>query len=70
MNPMDTLWGQGKDIISANKQDARIEVQVQRFLEYLEGLSDREALETSGVLSGDFWLRAALVDLAAKARPL
>lgn len=70
LNPMDTLWGQGKDLISANKQDARIEVQVQRFLEYLEGLSDREALETSGVLSGDFWLRAALADLAAKARLL
>jgi hypothetical protein len=67
LNPLDTLWGQGKDVISANKQDASIEVQVQRFLGHLEGLSGREALETSGVLSGDFWLRAALANLAAKA---
>ena len=33
LNPMDTLWGQGKDVISANKQYATIEEQVDRFLE-------------------------------------
>ena len=58
---MDTLWGQAKDVISADKQYATIDEQVDRFLGYLEGLSDREALHTAGVLSEDFWLRDGLV---------
>jgi len=70
LNPMDTLWGQGKDVISANKQEATIEEQVSRFLSYLEGLSNQEALQTSGVRSGRFWLGGALADLAGKDRPL
>jgi hypothetical protein len=60
LNPMETLWGQGKDVISANKQYATIEEQVDRFLAHLRGLSDREALRTSGILSGTFWLKGAL----------
>lgn len=60
LNPMETLWGQGKDVISANKQAATIDEQVDRFLCYLESLSGLEALQTAGVLSGDFWLRDAL----------
>jgi hypothetical protein len=63
LNPMDTLWGQGKDVISANKQYATIEEQVDRFLDHLEGLTNYEALHTSGVLSKKFWLRGALSDL-------
>jgi hypothetical protein len=60
LNPMDTLWGQGKDVISAGKQYATIEEQVDRFLNHLRGLSNREALHTSGVHSQKFWLRGAL----------
>jgi DDE superfamily endonuclease len=60
LNPMDTLWGQGKDVISADKQYATIDEQVDRFLRHLRGLSNREALHTSGVLSAKFWLRGAL----------
>jgi hypothetical protein len=60
LNPMDTLWGQAKDIISANKQYATIEQHVERFLRHVYGLSDRQALHTSGALSKDFWLRDAL----------
>jgi hypothetical protein len=60
LNPMDTLWGQGKDVISANKQYTTIEEQVDRFLDYLEGLTNWEALHTSGVLSKRFWLKGAL----------
>jgi hypothetical protein len=60
LNPMDTLWGQGKDVISVNKQYATIDGQVERFLNHLRGLSNREALHTSGILSGDFWLRTTL----------
>ncbi len=60
LNPMDTLWGQGKDIISADKQYATIEEQVDHFLEYLEGLSPWEALHTAGVYSKGFWLKSVL----------
>jgi hypothetical protein len=60
LNPMDTLGGQGKDVLSANKQYATIEEQVERFLRYLGSLSNQEALHTSGVLSNDFWLKHAL----------
>jgi DDE superfamily endonuclease len=60
LNPMDTLWGQGKDVISANKQSTTIDEQVDRFLGHLRGLTNQEALHTSGVLSKKFWLKAAL----------
>ncbi len=60
LNPMDTLWGQGKDVLSANEQYATIEEQVDRFLDHLRSLTNREALQTSGVLSRKFWLRRAL----------
>jgi hypothetical protein len=60
LNPMDTLWGQGKDVISANKQYATIDEQVERFLRHLREMSNQEALHTSGVLSNDFWLKRAL----------
>jgi hypothetical protein len=60
LNPMDTLWGQAKDAVAANKQCGTIEDQVDRFLDHLNGLSGREALHTSGILSDDFWLSAVL----------
>jgi len=60
LNPMETLWGQGKDEISANKQYATIGEQVDRFLGFLSGLTDHEALHTAGVFSKRFWLRRTL----------
>jgi DDE superfamily endonuclease len=63
LNPMDTLWGQGKDVISVNKQYATVDEQVERFLDHLQGMSNREALHTAGVLSKNFWLRGALSNL-------
>jgi hypothetical protein len=60
LNPLDTLWGQGKDRMSANKQYASIDDQVDRFLDYLQSLSGQEALHTAGVLSENFWLKKAL----------
>jgi hypothetical protein len=60
LNPMDTWWGQGKDVISVNKQYETIDEQVDRFLHQLAGLSNQEALQTSGVLSANFWLKRAL----------
>jgi hypothetical protein len=62
LNPLDTLGGQGKDVVSADKQYATMEKQVSRFLSHLSGLSNQEALHTSGVLSKKFWLRRTLSD--------
>lgn len=60
LNPMDTLWGQGKDIVCADKQYASLNEQVNRFIRYLGNLSALDALHTAGVHSEDFWLRAVL----------
>ena len=58
LNPMDTLWGQGKAVNSANKQYTNIDQQAESFIMHLTSLSNREALKTSGVLSVNFWLGA------------
>ena len=60
LNPMDTLWGQAKDAVSANKQYASLEEQVERFLAYLSAWSNREALNAAGVCAPDFWLKDVL----------
>jgi hypothetical protein len=60
LNPMDTLWGQGKDAITVNKQYASLDEQVKIFVAHLSGLSNKEALQTSGVLSENFWLKHVL----------
>lgn len=60
LNPIDHLWGQGKDIVSANRQYATIDQQVELFVEHLENLPPRQALRTSGVLSKRFWLKSVL----------
>ena len=57
LNPMDHLWRHGKEVMSANHQYASIEEQVERFIEYLSGLSVYEALKKAGIFSEDFWLR-------------
>jgi DDE superfamily endonuclease len=60
LNPMDTLWGQAKDVVCVNTQYADIDEQVDAFIAHLSGLSNRQALQTSGVLSAHFWLRRTL----------
>ena len=60
LNPIDTLWGQAKDLVSANKQYACLDEQVERFLAYLSAWSNREALTTAGVCAPDFWLNNLL----------
>ena len=56
LNPMENLWREGKRNICVNRQYGSIEQQVRSFIDYLEGLSDYQALVKSGVLSGNFWL--------------
>jgi hypothetical protein len=60
LNPLDHLWGHGKDEISANKQYESIDAHVGRFLRYLVGLSSLEALTKAGAQSDDFWLKSVL----------
>lgn len=60
LNPMDTLWGQAKDVVCADHQYPSLHEQVERFIGHLEGLSPLDALQTAGVLSDDFWLRDVL----------
>jgi hypothetical protein len=60
LNPMDTLWGQAKDVVCADKQYATLDEQVGRFIGYLESLSAWEALHTAGVYSKGFWLKSVL----------
>ena len=56
LNGMDHLWGHGKDHILANRQFSGIDEEVERFIDYLAGLSNREALKQAGILSENFWL--------------
>lgn len=51
LNPIETLWGQEKDITSADVQYPSIEEHVLSFLGHLRSMSNREALHTAGVLS-------------------
>lgn len=60
LNPMDTLWGQAKDAICVNTQYTGIDEQADAFIAHVSGLSNGEALRTSGVLSKHFWLRRTL----------
>lgn len=60
LNPMDTLWGQAKDAICVNTQYVTIDEQADAFIAHVSGLSNRQALRTSGVLSEHFWLKRVL----------
>jgi hypothetical protein len=60
LNPLEHLWGQGKDAVCANRQYETIDCQVTRFIDYITNLSDSDALRKTGVLSDDFWLANAL----------
>jgi transposase len=56
LNPLETLWGQAKDVVTANWQYESIEEHVDIFLHFVFSMTDREILQTSGILSGKFWI--------------
>ncbi len=56
LNPLDRLWGKGKDAVCANAQQSPIEVQVDQFIEYYQQLSPGERLHKAGMFSPKFWL--------------
>jgi hypothetical protein len=60
LNPIEGLWGDGKDVVCADYQYGTIDEEVARFVAYLAGLPRRDALRKAGVLSDNFWLRRAL----------
>jgi hypothetical protein len=57
LNGMDPLWGHGKDHICANRQYDDLDAELERFIAYLQGLSNQEARRQAGLPSKDFWLR-------------
>jgi hypothetical protein len=56
LNPKELLWRRGKDQVSANRVYHQVQEQADAFVEYLLGLSNRQALQAAGVLSPNFWL--------------
>jgi hypothetical protein len=57
LNGRDHLWGHGKDHVCADRLYDDLDAEVERFIAYLRGLSNRDALRQAGLLSHDFWLR-------------
>jgi transposase len=58
LNPLEGLWGDGKDHVCADRQYATIEEEVDRFIHYLESLPSITALNKGGILSDGFWLNS------------
>lgn len=56
LNPLENLWRDAKRRLCANHQYATIEEQTRLFMADLNGLSPRQALIKSGVMSENFWL--------------
>jgi transposase len=56
LNPVDHLWKHGRNDISADLQYDTIDEHVFRFIHYLDGFSNKQALKKAGLLSKDFWL--------------
>jgi transposase len=57
LNPMDHIWRHVKREISSLHQYHDIEEHLLYFVEYLEQMSNKEALLKAGVLSENFWLQ-------------
>lgn len=60
LNPIESLWGDGKDVVCADHQYGSIDEEVERFVAYLSGLTNRDALQKAGVLGENSWLKRAV----------
>lgn len=56
LNPLDHLWGHGKEVVCANWQHSSMELQVDQFMNYYQNLSAADILRKAGMFSQDFWL--------------
>jgi hypothetical protein len=57
LNAMDHLWRDLKKDISSNYQYDNIEEHVLSALNYIKGLSNKQARLKAGILSDNFWLK-------------
>lgn len=55
-NPLENLWRVLKAQVAANRSYGSVEELVKRACEWIEMLTPKEALQTCGVLSKNFWL--------------
>lgn len=63
LNAMDQLFRRAKQAVSANRQYPDIDLQAAGFVDWILGLTTREALTKAGVLSDHFWLRTCFPHL-------
>lgn len=56
LNPIELLWKDGKQDVSANRVYEGVDAQAHAFTEHLLAMSPEEALRTAGVMSNNFWL--------------
>jgi transposase len=56
LNPLERIWHYCKARRCANRQYASIDDQIKSFTSEMENMTNYQALITSGILSGNFWL--------------
>jgi len=56
LNPVEALWRDGKQQVSANRAYADVDEQATRFVDHICGHTDRTALRLAGLTSGNYWL--------------
>lgn len=56
LNAIEDLWGDAKDAVCANHQYPDIETQTEKFIEYMDSLTNQQAKHVAGLLSDDYWL--------------
>jgi hypothetical protein len=60
LNPIESLWGHGKDIVSANRQYGTVAEHAHQFIVYLSGLPNEKILQLTGMRSPHFWLHRVM----------
>jgi len=56
LNPLEGLWREIKGRVLSNEPTPDLDKSLRRGLDHLKGMTNRQRLETAGVLSGSFWL--------------
>ncbi len=56
LNPVEALWRDAKQQVSANRAYADVDEQAARFVDHVCGHTDRTALRLAGLTSGNYWL--------------
>jgi transposase len=59
LNPLESLWGNSKKTVSANRQYASVTEHANAFLARLGNLTNAAARQAAGLFSKRFWLRRA-----------